>query len=59
MEPTFETIRKLHKEVMVNAQTVYSDLGGSTHGHLGLVLSTCRYVLLSNADDHHPAHPGT
>ena len=38
-EPTFEVIRTLHRELMVNAQTVHSDLGGGEFGHLGLVLS--------------------
>ena len=57
-EPTFEGIRQLHKELMVNAQTVYSDLGGGAHGHLGLVLSPRRYSLISNADFVRPVHPG-
>ena len=33
-EPTFEAIRTLQKEVMVNAQTVHSELGGGANGHL-------------------------
>ena len=57
-EPTFEGIRTIHKELMINAQTVYSDLGGGAHGHLGLVLSPRRYALLSNADYVRPQHPG-
>ena len=48
-EPTFEGIHHLHKELMINAQTVHSDLGGGTHGHLGLVLSPQRYPLIRNA----------
>ena len=50
-EPTFEEgIRILHKEVMVNVQTIHSELlGGGTHGHLGLVLLPQRYALLSSA----------
>ena len=57
-EPTFEGIRQLHKEVMVNAQTVHSDLGGGAHGHLGLTLSPRRYALISNAPYNRPTHPG-
>ena len=41
-EPTFESIKRLHKEVMANAQTVHSDLGGGVHRHLGLTLSPQR-----------------
>ena len=57
-EPTFEGVRQLHKEVMANAQTVYSELGGGSHGHLGLVLSPGRYVLISNAEYNRQNHPG-
>ena len=57
-EPNFETIKKLHRELMINAQTVHSDLGGGAHGHLGLTLSPGRYALLSNAEYHQPRHPG-
>ena len=57
-EPMFEGVWQLHKEVMVNAQTVHSDLGGGTHGHLGVVLSPRRYALLSNAEYHRLNHPG-
>ena len=57
-EPTFEGIRQLHKEVMVNAQTVHSDLGGGAHGHLGLTLSPRHYTLISSAQYNRPTHPG-
>ena len=57
-EPTFEGIRLLYKELMVNSQTVYSDLGGGAHGHLGLVLSPRRYAMISNAEFIQPNHPG-
>ncbi len=57
-EPTFEGIHHLHKELMINAQTVHSDLGGGTHGHLGLVLSPQQYALIRNAAYTHPQHPG-
>ena len=57
-EPTFKGVRNLHKELMVNAQTVHSELGGGAHGHLGLVLTSGRYALLSNAPYNRPQHPG-
>ena len=58
-EPTFESIWTLHKEIMVNSQTVHSDLGGGAHGHLGLVLSPAQYALICNAACNRPQHPGT
>ena len=48
-EPTFEGIQLLNMEIVVTAQTVHSNLGGGAHGHLGLVLSPQRCVLISNA----------
>ena len=57
-EPTFEGIKTLHKELMINAQMVHSDLGGGAYGHLGLVLSPCRYGLIRNALYNRPLHPG-
>ena len=57
-EPTFEGIRLLHKEVMVNAQTVHLDMGGGSHGYLGLTLSPRCYTLISNAQYNRPTHPG-
>ena len=57
-EPTFESIRTLHKEIIVNSQTVHSELGGGAHGHLGLVLSAARYTLICNAAYNRSQHPG-
>ena len=57
-ESTFEGVQILHKELMVNAQTVHSELGGGTHRYLGLVLSPGRYALISNAPYNRPQHPG-
>ena len=57
-EPTFEGISRLHKELMINAQTVHSNLGRGAHGHLGLVLSQRRYALISNAAYTRPQSPG-
>ena len=58
-EPTFNSIKTLHNELKTNSQTVPSNLGGGTHGHLGLVLNHQQYALLSNAPFIAPPHPGT
>ena len=57
-EPTFEAIRTLQKEILINAQCVHSDLGGGAHGHLGLVVAPRAYALHSNAPYRKPEHPG-
>ena len=53
-EPTFESIQTLQCEIIVNALSVYSDLGGGAHGHLGLVLSpkNAHYILMQRMNDH-------
>ena len=58
-EPTFDSIKTLHNELKTNSQTVPSNLGGGTHGHLGLVLNHQQYALLSDASFITPPHPGT
>ena len=57
-EPTFESIRTLQHEILINAQCVHSDLGGGAHGHVGLVLRPQEYALHSNAAYRRPTHPG-
>ena len=57
-EPTYETVHKLWNEVKANARSVYSNLGGGTHGHLGLVLTTAQYAAISTTDFTRPDHPG-
>ena len=45
-EPTFEEgIRILHKEVMVNAWTEHSELGGGTHGHVCRISSVATKII--------------
>ena len=38
-EPTFKTLHKFWNKIKSNAKSVYSNLGGGAHGHLGLVLT--------------------
>ena len=44
----WEYIKYLKKQLKANARNVIYDLGGGQHGHLGLVLYTIEYALLSN-----------
>ena len=57
-EPTYETVHKLWNEIKANTRSVYSHLGGGTHGHLGLVLTAAQYADISNTVFTRQAHPG-
>ena len=55
-EPTFETLHKLCKEIKANTNSVYSNLGGGAHVHLGLVLTDAHYALISPTLFVYPTH---
>ena len=42
----------------MNAKSVYSNLGGGSHGHLGLVLADAQYALISNMPFVYLTFPG-
>lgn len=58
-EPEYESIKILFDQIKANAASVPSDLGGGSHGHLGLVLTPEKYALVSNEPFKRPEHPGT
>jgi hypothetical protein len=47
-EPDFEALLRMKKQLKANAQSVSSDLGNGTTGHLGQVLTAAEYALVSN-----------
>ena len=47
-KPTFETLYKLWNKIKANTNSVYSNIGGGAHGHIGLVLTEVQYALISN-----------
>ena len=57
-EPTADSHILLKRELKANASSVYSNLGGGTHGHLFLVVPPAQFNLLSNAAVIRPIHPG-
>ena len=57
--PTADSLILLKRELKVNASSVYSNIGGLTHGNLFLVISPTQYNLLSNAAFIRPLHPDT
>ena len=58
-EPSYETLKKLKKQLKANALAVPSTLGGGNFGLLGLVLTDPEYARISNEQFVEPNHPGT
>ena len=56
-KPTYETVHKLWNKIKANTRSVYSQLGGGTHGNLGLVLTDAQYADISTTVFTCPAHP--
>ena len=44
---SFPILKKIKDEIKCNAASVYSELGGGAHGHLGLVLTDTEYAHVS------------
>ena len=58
-EPTYNTLRKMKNELMRNAASVPTDLGGGANGHLGLLLTPTEYLAVNATAYIRPLHPGT
>ena len=57
-KPTFETLHNIRNEIKANAKSVYSNIGGGAHGHLGLVLTDAQYALISPTPFVYTNQPG-
>ena len=57
-ETTFKTIHKPRNEIKANVKSLYSNIGGGSYGHPGLVLTDAQYALILNATFVYPTHPG-
>ena len=57
-EPTFETLHNLWFEIIAKSKSVYSNIGGGAHVHLGLVLIYAQYALISPTPFVYSTHPG-
>ena len=58
-EPTYNTLRKMKNELMRNAASVPTDLGGGANGHLGLLFTPAEYLAVNATAYTRPLHPGT
>ena len=54
----YRGLKTIRDEVKANASSVYSDLGGGQHGHLGLVSTPPQYALASAIPYVRHMHPG-
>ena len=57
-EPSYMMLQKMKNELMRNAASVPSDLGGGANGHLGLLLSPLDYGHVNHIAYIRPVHPG-
>ena len=58
-EPTLGALLTLENEIKANAVSVHTNLGGGSHGHLGLVCSPTVYGTISATAYNRPTNPGT
>ena len=57
-QPNFEPLHKLWNEIKATAKPVCSNIGGGSHGHIGLLLANAQYALILNTLFVYPTHPG-
>ena len=57
-EPTFETLHMFINYIKSNTKSVYSNIGGGAHGHLGRMLIDAQYAFISPTIFVYPTHPG-
>ena len=57
-EPTYQTLRLLEVELIQNASSIMTELGGGNHGYLGLVLSAEKYMELTGYEFIPHPNPG-
>ena len=55
---TYDTFRLMILKLKTNAISVHSNLGGSTHIHLGFLMMNTKYTTLPNFRYVRPLHPG-
>ena len=57
-EQEYPILKVLKNETKANESKVASNLGGGSHGHLGLVLTPAEYAMISAVPYVRPLHPG-
>ena len=57
--PTYESILEVHAKLKSNAASHHSELGGGSHGLLGLILSPATYQTIMSVPFVAPVNPGS
>jgi len=57
--PKFESLYRLIIDLQANVQSVHSNLGGGTHGHLGLIMTPTQYAIHSTTPYDRPTYTGS
>ena len=55
--PTYHALHQMKLEMNINALSVYSNLRGVTHVHLGILMTNTNYATLSSVAYVRPMHP--
>ena len=56
--PTYDSLHQMQIELKINALYVHSNLGGGTHGHLGLFMTNTKHATLPLVLCVRTVHPG-
>ena len=57
-EPTIERLNKFQNYIKTNTKSVYSNMGGGAHDHIGPVLNDTQNMLISPTIFVYTTHPG-
>jgi len=58
-EPTYSSINKMTQDLYSNTAEVSTTLGGEKHGHIGLIMKSELYKVISTTTFQIPEDPGT
>ena len=56
--PTYDDLQKMQLELQSNDISVHYNLGGGTHGNVGILMTNTKYATLSFVLYLRPVHPG-
>lgn len=57
-EPSYQALRTLETELIQNASSIFTELGGGNHGCLGLLLSSAKHLEITGHDFSQHPNPG-
>ena len=58
-EPTYQSIKEVEKQLIKNASSYSTELGGGSHGYLGLILAPAKYQLVTGHEFEPHPNPGS